>query len=132
MQVFFYEFCKILRTLILQNISELLLLKRYMITWFKKLQGMRQIVHLKQTCFLSFTFYKTQRSYKKIMYVYFLFYWFNGENCMFLFSSHKGQQTSKELKRKMNDGTIVFLASLLIVLTWKFVLFFLIQDNFMF
>ena len=34
---------------------------------------------------------------------------------MFLSSLHKGQQTSTELKRNMNDGTIVFLVSLLIV-----------------
>ena len=27
---------------------------------------------------------------------------------MFLFSLHKGRQTSKELKRNMNDGTIEF------------------------
>ena len=33
----------------------------------------------------------------------FLFNWFSGENCMFLFSLHKGQQS----KRNMNDGTIV-------------------------
>ena len=32
-------------------------------------------------------------------------------------SLHKGQQTSKELKRNMNDGTIVFLMSVLIALT---------------
>ena len=30
---------------------------------------------------------------------------------MFLFSLRKGRQTSKELKRNMNDGTIVFLMS---------------------
>ena len=34
---------------------------------------------------------------------------------MFLLSLHIGRQTSKELKRNMNDGTIVFLMSLLIV-----------------
>ena len=49
------------------------------------------------------------------MCVYFLFHWFSGENCMFLLSLHKGRQTSKELKRNMNDGTIVFLMSLRIV-----------------
>ena len=49
------------------------------------------------------------------MCVYFLFHWFSGENCMFLLSLHKGRQTSKELKRNMNDGTIVDLMSLLIV-----------------
>ena len=34
---------------------------------------------------------------------------------MFLLSLHKGRQTSKGLKRNMNDGTIIFLMSLLIV-----------------
>ena len=48
-------------------------------------------------------------------YVYFLFHWFSGEICMFLLSLHKGRHTSKELKRNMNDGTIVFLMSLLII-----------------
>ena len=49
------------------------------------------------------------------MCLYFLFHWFSVENCMFLLSLHIGRQTSKELKRNMNDGTIVFLMSLLIV-----------------
>ena len=35
---------------------------------------------------------------------------------MFLLSLHKGRQTSKELKRNMNGGTIIFLVSILIVL----------------
>ena len=48
--------------------------------------------------------------------VYFLFHWFSGEYCMFSCYLHKGQQTSKELKRNMNDGT-VFLTSVLIALT---------------
>ena len=52
---------------------------------------------------------------------------------MFLLSLHKGRQTSKELKRNMNDGTIVFLMSLLSLHLKMFAsLFFLIQDNFMF
>ena len=33
---------------------------------------------------------------------------------MFLLSLHKGRQTSKELKRNMNDGAIFFLISLLV------------------
>ena len=98
--------------------------KKHFLAWFKKLQGVPQIACLKQQRFLSFTFYKTQRSYEKIMCVYFLFHWFSGENCMFLFSLYKGRQTSKELKRKMNDGTIAFLTSLLIVLTWKILFLF--------
>ena len=39
------------------------------------------------------------------MCAYFLFHWFSGESCMFLFSLHKGRPTLKELKRNMNDGT---------------------------
>ena len=35
---------------------------------------------------------------------------------VFSFSLHKGRQTSKELKRNMNDGTVIFLTCLLIVL----------------
>ena len=34
---------------------------------------------------------------------------------MFLLSLHKGRQTSKELKRNMNDGNYRFLMSLLII-----------------
>ena len=34
---------------------------------------------------------------------------------MFLSSLQKGQQTSTQLKKNMNDGTIIFLMSLLIV-----------------
>ena len=49
------------------------------------------------------------------MCVYFLFHWFSGENCMLLLSLYKGRQNSKELKRNMNLGTIVFLMYLLIV-----------------
>ena len=35
---------------------------------------------------------------------------------VFSFSLHKGRQTSNELKRNMNDGTVIFLTCLLIVL----------------
>ena len=54
----------------------------------------------KKQHFLSFTFYKTQSSFQKIMCVYFLFRWFRGETCMFLHSLHKGRQTSKEFKKE--------------------------------
>ena len=51
----------------------------------------------------------------------------------FLFPLQKGYQTSKELKRNMNDGIIVFLMSLLSLHLKNFAsLFFLIQDNFIF
>ena len=47
-----------------------------------------------------------------------VFHWFSNENCIIsLFSLHKKQQTLKELKGDMNDETIVFMTSLLIVLT---------------
>ena len=44
---------------------------------------------------------------------------------LFLCSLHKGWQTSKELKRNINDGTIIFLASVLTILAWKIVFSFL-------
>ena len=63
----------------------------------RKLQGVRQITRLKQQRFLSFTFYKTQRSYKEIICIYLLFHWLSGENCIkFTFSLHKGRQTSTD------------------------------------
>ena len=54
----------------------------------------------KTTFFLSPTFYKIQR---------------------YTFSTQRTTDFNK-LKRNMDDGTIVFLASLLIPLTWKFLL----------
>ena len=52
------------------------------------------------------------------MCIYFLFHWFSGENCVILLLSlQKGRQTLKEFKRNMNDGTIIFVTSLLIFLT---------------
>ena len=80
---------------------------------------MRQFARLKQQYFLSFTFYKTQISYEKFRCVYFLFHWFSIENYMFLFSLHKGRQTSKELKRNINDRSIVFLARFSNVFTYR-------------
>ena len=75
--------------------------KKARFVWLKKLQGMRTIARLKQRFFLSFTFYKTDRSYERIMCIYLiiclLFYWFNGEKCIiFTFSLHKGRQTSTD------------------------------------
>ena len=72
------------------------MLKKAHLAWLKKVQGVHQMARLKQQRFLSFTFYVTQRSYKKIMCIY-LFDWFNGENCIiFTFSLHKGRQTSTD------------------------------------
>ena len=39
----------------------------------------------KTTTLFSFTFYKTQRSYKKIMCIYFLFHWFSGEIVLYFY-----------------------------------------------
>ena len=94
--------------------------KKARLVSFKKLQGVRQITRLKQQRFLSFTFYITQKSYAK-MCIY-LFHWFSGENCIIFIFFTSERQTSKELKRNMNDGTMVFLTSLLIVLTGKILL----------
>ena len=43
---------------------------------------------------------------------------------MLLFSLHKEQQTSRELKRNMNDRIIIFLTSLLIFLKLVFAIFY--------
>ena len=130
LQALAYEACYCTRTP-LNTPKTLDVKKKHFLVWFKKLQGVPQIAYLKQQRFLSFTFYKTQRSYEKIMCVYFLFHWFSGENCMFLFSLFKGRQTSEELKRKMNDRfSDVFTYRL--NLKNFFSLFFQIQGNSMF
>ena len=68
--------------------------KKARLVWLEKLQGVRQIAHLKEQCFSSPTFFKIQRSYIK-NHVYLLFHWSSGENCIiFTFSVHKGGQTS--------------------------------------
>ena len=73
------------------------MLKKARLVWLKQLQGVWQITRLEQR-FLSFTFYKTQRYYEKIMCIYFLFRWFSGENCIiFTFSLHHSH-------KKWNDS----------------------------
>ena len=70
--------------------------------WLKKLQGVRQIVRLKQQRFLSVTFFKTQRSWEKIMCI-----------CYFIGSVVKIVLCLYFLHTKKNeDGTVVFLTSL--------------------
>ena len=103
--------------------------KKACIVWFKKLQGVQQIACLKQQCFLSFTFYITQRSSEKIMCIYFSFHYFSGENCIiFLFSLHK-ERIKKEHEWRNNRFSDVFTYHLN---PKNFAsLFFLIQDNFM-
>ena len=50
--------------------------------------------------------------------IYLLFDWFSGENCIIFtfFFLQKGRQTSTDQK-ETNDGTIVFLTSLVTALT---------------
>ena len=100
------------------------MLKKVCLVWFKKIQGVRQIAPLKQQRFLSFTFYKTQKSYEKIMRTYLLFHWFKDESYyIYIFFTQRTTDFDR-LKRNMNDGTIVFLTSLLIALTWNILLLF--------
>ena len=103
--------------------------KKACLVWLRKRQDVRQITHLKQQR-LSFTFCKTQRSYKKIMSIHLLFHWFSGENCiirsrgqrcsykkMFLkFAKFTGEYKCQSLFFNKFAGTAT---SLLIVLTWK-------------
>ena len=93
--------------------------KKACLVLFKKLQGVWQIARLKQQRFLSFTFCITTKILRENhVYLFFisLVKWWK---LYYIFILHKEWQISKELKRNMNDGTIVFLTSLLIVLTWK-------------
>ena len=77
------------------------------------------------TVFIFHFLYNRKILRENDVFIYFLFRWFSSENCIILlFSSNKEWQTLKELKRKINDWTIVFLMSLLIVLTWKILLLF--------
>ena len=62
-----------------------------------------------------------QRSYEKIMCIYLLFHCFSGENCILYIFLTQGKDFDR-LKRNMNDGTVVFLKPLLIVLTWNILL----------
>ena len=97
-------------------------LKKACLVWLKRLQGVRQIAHLKQQRFLSFTLYKTQRSYEKIMCIYLLFHWFSGDNYIYISFTQRTADFDRLKKRNMNDGTIVFLKSLLVTLTWNILL----------
>ena len=96
--------------------------KKACLVCLKKLQGVRQITRLKQH-FLSFVFYITQKSYKKIMcIVIWLVQWWK---LHYIYISFTQRTTHFDrLRRNMSDGTIVFLTSLLIALTWNILLLF--------
>ena len=66
------------------------------LVWLRKLQGMWQIARLKQQRSLSFIFCETPRSYEKIMCIYLLFHWFNGENCI-VRCSHRRCSIQKDI-----------------------------------
>ena len=99
-------------------------LKKAHLLWLKRLQGVWQISHLKQQCFLSFTFYITQRSYEKIVYLFvvWLVQWWK-LYYIYIFFTQKITDFDR-LKTNMSDGTIVFLTSLLIAITWNILLLF--------
>ena len=63
-------------------------------------KDMRQITHLKQQRFLSFTFCETQRSYEKIMYIYLLFHCFSGENCIIFTYFYTKDDILRQIKKK--------------------------------
>ena len=131
-QALAYEACDHIRTPLHMPKTLRDALKKACLIWLTRLQGVLQIERLKQR-FLSFTFYKTQRSCEKIMCLYLLFHCFSGENCIYISFTQRTTDFDRLKKRNMNDGTIVFLTSLLIALTWNILLlFFLTQDNFMF
>ena len=79
----------------------------------------------KTTTFLSFTFNKTQRSYKKscVFFGYFI-----GSVVKIVLYLHflytKDNRLRQIKKRNMNNGTNLFLTSLLITLTWNILLLF--------
>ena len=114
-----------------QNIRDVQ--KKACLVSFKKLQVVWQIAHLKQQCFLSFTFYITQRSYNEIMCIYFLFHWFSGKNCIFIFFTERMtdfERIKKEHEWWNNRFSDVFTYHLSLKNSAS--LFFLIQDNFLF
>ena len=84
--------------------------KKPRLVWVKNLQGVRQIARLKQQRFyLSLSIKHKDLTRKSCV---FIFYFIGSVGkILFLFTLHKGRQTSKELKRNVDDGTIVFLTS---------------------
>ena len=97
--------------------------KKSCLVWFKQLQGVWQIARLKQQRFLSSPFYKMQRSYRKsCVFVISMAHWWKLYS-IYIFFTQRTKDFNK-LKREMNDRTIVFLTSLLVVLTWKILILF--------
>ena len=106
-----------------QNIKDVQ--KKACLVSFKKLQVVWQIAHLKQQCFLSFTFYITQRSYEKIICI---FYFIGSvmKIALYFYFLYINKKKHKWWNNHFSD-----------ILTYRLnlknsSLFFLIQDNFMF
>ena len=90
--------------------------KKTCLVWLKKLQGVTQIAHLRQQCFLSATFYKIQRPYKKIMCICY-FIRSVVKIVLYLHFFYTKDDWFQQIKKK--HEWIVFLTSLLIILSWK-------------
>ena len=107
-------------------------LKKACLVWLKRLQGVRQIAHLKQQRFLSFTLYKTQRSYEKIMCIY-LFHWFSGDNYLhFLYTKDGRLRQIEKKKHEWWNNRFSDVFTYYLNLNHFASRFFLTQDNFMF
>ena len=87
------------------------------LVWLKKLQGVRKIARLKQQRFLSFTFYKTHRSYEKSCAFICYFIGSVVKIVLYLHFLYIKDDRLQQIKKNIHDGTIFFLTSLLIVLT---------------
>ena len=100
------------------------MLKKACLVWLKQTQGVRRIARLKQQHFLSFTFYNTKILWENHVYLFviWLVQWWKLCYISIFFT----QRTTDldRLKQNLDDGTIIFLTSLLIALTWNILLLF--------
>ena len=96
--------------------------KKASLVWLKKLWRVRQIARLKQQRFLYPTFYKIQRSYMKIMSIS---YFIDSvvKIALYLNFLYTKDNRLRQIKKKNEWWNICFSDVLLIVLTWKFLLF---------
>ena len=94
--------------------------KKACLVWLKKLWGVQQIARLKRFFYLPLSIkYKDLTRKSCVFVISFVQCW--KLYYIYIFSTQRTTDFDK-LKRNMNDGTIVFLASLLIILTWKLLL----------
>ena len=123
LQVSAYEACDRTRTPLHtpKNVRDVL--KKACLVWLKKLQGVRQIARLKQLFYL-FLNYNTkilQENHLCLCVIWLLQWW---KLCyIHIFFTQRTTDLGR-LKRNMDDGTIVFLTSLLTSLTWNILILF--------